>query len=535
MKLLEVQKSYANITFCPFLSKFLARSPNHWLTDPFSEGQAEIFIGQQYADALSVPPLNQPWKEQDVSRVPVSVLNSSNHLFPDYVPHNGSVFSMLDDFTYLQDDKPGTPLAKLDSATASYQVIGWHSDKNLTDDPFFIDQTLQNPPSRTSRLSSNKMVLSAKTSKVDASTFGSKTTSARTLCHGSMYQIEYALKVAPKTIAADSLGSLFSKAYPVAIGTTPLDTILSFVRAHIDPDSQSDEQILYKDLKALQTLLLKQEENTDSQFEASDMLSAHSYLPAKDSGFSWHLSGKNPDGQPTQPTGDQLTALMALNITQEALDLANRDLRLERWNLWTMWWKYYSQRPPAGSAIKTSPEYAAQSALVVSLESKVNDLQGQVDTSSNKLKVCEKGARNRFFSLRDPTMLVSGISSPWPIDYLDNLLVRLGTQMFAPDSVPAGASSDWQTFEAFVDSVHSAAILPNSSLQDAAKRLMLEFFELHPVDAGETFTPTVKANDPGVVIPLYHDQGDGRYVASLCVQLHPALKNCVFLPLTAVC
>ena len=122
--------------------------------------------------------------------MPVSVLNPSNHLFPDYVPHNGSVFSMLDDFTYLPDDKPGTPLAKLDSATASYQVIGWHSDKNLADDPFFIDPTLQNPPSRTSRLSSNKMVLSAKTSKEDATNFGSKTTSARTLCHGSFYQVE---------------------------------------------------------------------------------------------------------------------------------------------------------------------------------------------------------------------------------------------------------------------------------------------------------------------------------------------------------
>ena len=155
----------------------------------------------------------------------------------------------------------------------------------------------------------------------------------------------------------------------------------------------------------------------------------------------------------------------------------------------------------------------------------MSHLQSQVDTNSTKLQVCEKGARDRVFSLRDPTMLVSGISSPWPIDYLDILLVRLGTQMFAPASVPAGATSDWQTFEAFVDSVHSAAILPNTSLQDVAKRLMLEFFELHPVDPGETFTPTVKANDPGVVIPLYHDQGDGRYVASICIQLHPTLNG----------
>jgi hypothetical protein len=107
-------------------------------------------------------------------------------------------------------------------------------------------------------------------------------------------------------------------------------------------------------------------------------------------------------------------------------------------------------------------------------------------------------------------MLVSGISSPWPIDFIDNLLVRLGSQIFAPALVPSDASNDWIAYGAFVDTVHSAAILPNTVLQDVVKRLMLEFFELHPVDPGETFTPSIKATDPGVVIPLYHDQGDGR-------------------------
>lgn len=107
-------------------------------------------------------------------------------------------------------------------------------------------------------------------------------------------------------------------------------------------------------------------------------------------------------------------------------------------------------------------------------------------------------------------MLVSGISSPWPTDFMDSLLVRLGSQMFAPASVPTDAPNDWQNYGTFVDAVHSAAILPNTALQDVAKRLMLEFFELHPPDPQETFTPSVQATDAGVVIPLYHDQGDGK-------------------------
>ncbi|KAE9373295.1 hypothetical protein N431DRAFT_544358 [Stipitochalara longipes BDJ] len=486
-------------------------------------GQAEIFIGNTIQDALKVPPLNKPWTEQNPQQVPVSVLNSSNHLFPDYTPHNGSVFSMVDDFTYLPDDNPGTKPQKMASATASYQVIGWHSDKNIADDPFFISTSLQNPPTRQGRLSTNAMVLSTKVQDGHVKTWLTNTTSTRTLCHGTMYQVEFSSTDPPKNIPADSFGSRFSpqsQAYPVAIGTTALDSILSFAAAHIDNTTPSagstsvaptPEQIVYKDLKALQTLLLAQEETTDSQYEANDMLSAHSYVPAKDSGSSWHLSGQNPDGQPTQPTSDQLTQLTALNVLQEALDLATRDLRLERWNLWSMWWKYYSQRPTSSAAKPPSyPDHIAQSALVVNLGNKVTDLQNQVNTKADALKVCEKGARNRFYSLRDPTMLVSGISSPWPTDFMDSLLVRLGSQMFAPASVPTNAPNDWQNYGTFVDAVHSAAILPNTALQDVAKRLMLEFFELHPPDPQETFTPSVQATDAGVVIPLYHDQGDGK-------------------------
>lgn len=363
-------------------------------------GQAEIFIGQTFQDVFNVPLPGGgvgKWTEQDVTRVPVSVLNSSNHLFPDYIPHNGSVFSMVDGFTYLPDDNPGTKLAKLDSATASYQVIGWHSDKNIADDPFFIDPKLQNPPTRQARMASNKMYLSAKVQDNHVNSWLTNNTSTRTLCHGTMYQVEYSLTDPPKNIPADSLGNLLKQAYPIAIGTTPLDSIMSYVGAHIDTSSTSGgtaqsnpspEQIVYKDLKALQTLLLKQEETTDSQYEANDMLSSQSYVPTKDSGYSWQLSGQNSEGQPTQPTPDQLTQLTALNMVQEALDIASRDLRLEQWNLWSMWWKYYSQRPT--KKITPPPVYQDhidQSALVVNLGNKVTDLQNQVTQQATALKV----------------------------------------------------------------------------------------------------------------------------------------------------
>jgi hypothetical protein len=60
-------------------------------------------------------------------------------------------------------------------------------------------------------------------------------------------------------------------------------------------------------------------------------------------------------------------------------------------------------------------------------------------------------------------MLVSGISSPWPSDFMDNLLVRLGSQMVAPASVPADAPNDWQAYEMFVDTVRNLSCSRDSS------------------------------------------------------------------------
>src|SRR5436190_12233340 len=41
----------------------------------------------------------------------------------DYVPHNGSVFSLVDSFEYRE----GNDVQHLSSATADYYVIGWHT------------------------------------------------------------------------------------------------------------------------------------------------------------------------------------------------------------------------------------------------------------------------------------------------------------------------------------------------------------------------------------------------------------------------
>lgn len=65
-----------------------------------------------------------------------------NVSFPDFTYHNSNVFSIVDRLEYGPK-----PVQKLTSGTASYQVMGWHSDE--TNDPFFITAADKNTSHQT--------------------------------------------------------------------------------------------------------------------------------------------------------------------------------------------------------------------------------------------------------------------------------------------------------------------------------------------------------------------------------------------------
>jgi hypothetical protein len=64
------------------------------------------------------------FREDEIEFTDVTVLGSSNPVFPDYVPHNGSIFSIVDCFKYRANDGSTKYLLR---ATADYYVIGWNS------------------------------------------------------------------------------------------------------------------------------------------------------------------------------------------------------------------------------------------------------------------------------------------------------------------------------------------------------------------------------------------------------------------------
>jgi hypothetical protein len=59
----------------------------------------------------------------------------------------------------------------------------------------------------------------------------------------------------------------------------------------------------------------------------------------------------------------------------------------------------------------------------------------------------EKKSRPTFDSLRDPTLLISGLESPWPFDYLKDLPARTADQTCSDRSQPDPGVS-WGTLPA---------------------------------------------------------------------------------------
>lgn len=349
------------------------------------------------------------------------------------------------------------------------------------------------------------------------------------MCHGSIYNVEFSADAPMNNVGGDKIANLMKDVLPISIGTTPLDASLAFVAAHIDTKND-EEKIQYKDLQALQPLLLKQEESTDGQLEAADMLSAHSFTPSKDSGGAWHIMGQDSTGKPTQPTDIQLQALRELNMYQDALDITSRDLAQARWDLWSMWWKYYSN-PSSDDKTQLEKSVPIQSKKLQTLQTEAKALSDEVqqlliDPASQLKDACQLSVRERFCTLREPTLLVAGVPSPWPSDYLNDLMIRLDSQIVTPSNkqIPGNAPATWQSVGGLASNLASATskVMPTSSMKAAIKSLLLEFYALSadavppapPSNATsntKVALPTIQDPTPSTVtvIPLYHDQKDG--------------------------
>jgi hypothetical protein len=412
------------------------------------QAQSEVFLGQKF-DLVG-------WKEASAqTHRPLTLMNSSNPLFPDYALHNTNVLSVLDDFSFKKNagDKDFQYATK---AECDYFVIGWH--QNPDDDP--LNSAIKSD--LTSRLSQLMLQLDT----ISVKDYGTKEDQTRCLIFGAIYNVKYDFSQKPESVADTSAKNFTSqvKMEPLSVGTTPLDSILTFLSAHeTDADAifgtaPGTGNSLAEDITGLAQFLYATADEYDARVQAQDLM-AHQSFAKTDGGLKWSFSkAPGPAGTPAVPSVTEIQTLRILNEAQTKLDATNRQLRSLRWELFAEWWKYVSEYIPDTEKLsrqafyrpivtsitqaiwgpdKTSGILKTQS----SLEAQIQSLQSDSFKSS---------VRDPFFTRTDPTLCVAGLDSGRPQDFLDTLTVMLDHELSSDTTnitpIFAGASNPVPNF-----------------------------------------------------------------------------------------
>ena len=450
--------------------------------------QAEVFIGhKQDLEDWDPHPPNAKWIEN------FNILASSNQLFADYQPHCSNVFSTLDSFEYGKKKY-------LTSASASYYVFGWNSEER--DDVL----TLRGDLTRSQRLDALRAeIKGAKSDSVllhEVQGWLDSPRSARTVCHGAMYDVLWEADEKPKA-PADTFCKLLNGTMPLAVGTTPMDTLVTYAKVHqpLDPDTMGKlESYIVK----LEEHLLARDDDVDALQQAQDMLYAWNYV-RQEGGKHYHASA-NQQGKPASKPED-LTKIAQLNKQQRLVDATARRIKRLRSLLFCEWWRYVTLENPSKNrtdettkkvgeiADKIKNLQDAMSASQTSILSVLKNANSNLEPQSSNAESLEPGVYPPFYRQRDPTLLIGGVRSGWHADYLKNIEVRLDSQVcHTVKSSPSCLEIEdpWQTLTDLI-----AVKIPD--FQKTFKNLINEFLALQPTEP----SPPLSALQQ---IPLFHDE-----------------------------
>jgi len=352
----------------------------------------------------------------------------------------------------------------LSSATADYYVIGWHTstapgplskadDGKLRDRLSKVFMSTEPAPDFDTDVSKN-----AELAKIKAILESKDATNV--LLHGAVYNVKYNVEGKP-TSKADEVASKLTKdaahkdVEPFTIGTTPLDAVLTFLKAHetdietFFPSSTTSgitNQTLADNILDLSAQLYTADDSYDSRVRAQDLLYANNWGSSQ-GGFDWKFDGKAKAGEPpAAPTPDQTKKLAALNEKQAQLDALSNKLQLRRWELFALWWNFVSDLSNYNNEDTTAYRDNVHGLAdeIGTLQNKVAALTQQIGTQAGVLPLnapvpaevpCKKVPLPAFFTKKDPTVCIAGLDSGWPLDFLSVITVKLHRQLKDPTSV----------------------------------------------------------------------------------------------------
>ncbi|KAI1457412.1 hypothetical protein F4805DRAFT_177981 [Annulohypoxylon moriforme] len=476
--------------------------------------QAEVFIGRKTA--------LQNWsgiEDPNVDRANISLLQSGNQLFADFQMHNANVFSILDNFEYGTTKTP----QYLTHAEASYYVLGWHWNEDS--DPLWKSGS---SVAHGESLQALFMTLQgAKASPPEErDPWLDEESQLRILCHGAMYDVIWDYDSKPEDVPADRFNARLvdQNSAAVSLGTTPMDALLTYCHSRKDhPEGSGDIAKLEADILLLEKLLHSSDDGVDAQREAADSVYNWSFNRSP-GGEHYYFSGQGNDGQsdkqPLEPDRTSILKLRELNQAKMLLDSCSRALSQYRWDMFSFWWKYVSDvgNKSENQSNQTNNKYkddtdklskhiAGLNDRIQQLEEQIDrllypkDAQGElIDPVDNPLSTAKPASQPVFYRANDPTILIGGIESGWPTDYLDNVLVRAPYQTISPADGPSELPDGLKSFFTLLQK------LPDV-LRDPAKALMIEFYTLKPSENDSA--EAVEDKFP----PQFHDQGinDGRW------------------------
>ncbi|ORY16104.1 hypothetical protein BCR34DRAFT_137208 [Clohesyomyces aquaticus] len=410
--------------------------------------QSSVYIGAKFAAAGW--PQNRP---RDPKRIALTVMNSSNFCFADNAVHNPNVFSIIDNFGY-QDAAGNNQYLK--QVTCDYSIVGWHDDE--FEDPLNPKNGIKG--AMRDRLHALFLEPSAY--------FESQPTSlnshqeARTLCHGTVYNVQFDRNLKPDKTPADQFARLFKLSSnipmePISVGTTGLDSILSFLRAHEARTNNDNRDVPFgpgtrsvaEDLLSLARLLEATGGDYDSHIKAADLIDARNFTPSE-GGREWQFDGKAAAGAaPARPGSSVIPGfgiserefLRRVSDLQYRLDTAKRNLKLKRWSLFAVWWSFVSDvqnEDPARIAFYKAllEKYRSEVLALIALISAPNTgLEGRIalvvksqilaGAPMPPLVPARSVPQPTFFKRRDPTICLAGMDSGWLPEYAGYVLVRL--------------------------------------------------------------------------------------------------------------
>ncbi|KAK3396800.1 hypothetical protein B0T20DRAFT_462088 [Sordaria brevicollis] len=445
----------------PFITSYFKGSA----ADIKTEDQAEVFIGS-CIEAANWDAEDKP--KPGEHRVSLTAASSSNQLFIDYQYHCGNVFSMLDNFSY--QDEHGQ-ICYLEAAFAHYYVIGWHNDAEKD----IMGTWSGEGATRADKLQKLRVDVEKavpKDSETNIAEWLAGVGSARTLCHGAMYDVVWNKDELPTKIPADEVAKAMST-MPLSLGGSPMDAMLAYI------GERDRSGVVEASMGALQTLHRAADDGVDAQIAATDEVDTSQYAHL-DGGDHFFLPAQEGDKSGAPPSVDDQKAVRYLNCAQHLLDATNRRIKQLRWDMFSWWWKLVSdpdKRKDEQRAYEIQDEIETLEAMASELVIFIGQQMSSVTISA------KKGVMEAFHQRNDPTLVVSNIEAGWPTDFNDALRARLDIQTVASNG-PEPPS------EAFVDKVHK-------DVRDTAQLLVKEFLWFK--------TPKPKTTYASGVVPLYHD------------------------------